>query len=170
MLHCCIHKTQTSSPSLSTEKNLKKKKKTNPRVEEVGVRLAKDIRELRPFIRSTSEELEKAFSAGKKVFLEGTQGTGLSLYHGLYPHVTSRDTTVAGCLAEAGISRNRVEKGSYGMQNLSNKSWRRSRDEKYLRSNGPRNNPKGNSQAVWYSSKGIERDGANIHNETRETH
>lgn len=100
----------TSNPNLANGKNLTKRKKTNPRIEEVGVRLAKDIKELRPFIRSTSEELEKAFSAGKKVFLEGTQGTGLSLYHGLYPHVTSRDTTVAGCLAEAGISPNRVRK------------------------------------------------------------
>jgi adenylosuccinate synthase len=74
------------------------------------VRLARDVRELQPFIRDTYGELEKAFSAGKKVFLEGTQGTGLSLYHGIYPHVTSRDTTVAGCLAEAGISPSRVRK------------------------------------------------------------
>lgn len=42
--------------------------------------------------------------------LEGTQGTGLSLYHGPYPYVTSRDTTVAGCLADAGISPSRVRK------------------------------------------------------------
>jgi adenylosuccinate synthase len=34
----------------------------------------------------------------------------LSLHHGFYPHVTSRDTTVAGCLAEAGISPSRVRK------------------------------------------------------------
>lgn len=74
------------------------------------VRLAKDIRDLHPFIRDTHELLEKAFSSGKRIFLEGTQGTGLSLYHGSYPHVTSRDTTVAGCLAEAGISPRRVRK------------------------------------------------------------
>ncbi len=52
--------------------------------------------------------LEKACCSGKRILLEGTQGTGLSLYHGLYPHVTSRDTTVAGCLAEASISPSRV--------------------------------------------------------------
>lgn len=34
----------------------------------------------------------------------------LSLYHGEYPHVTSRDTTVAGCLAEAGIPPSRVRR------------------------------------------------------------
>ena len=54
--------------------------------------------------------LEEAFCNRKRVLLEGTQGTGLSIYHGYYPHVTSRDTTVAGCLAEAGISPSRVRK------------------------------------------------------------
>lgn len=98
----------TAQPIASGEKVSKKKKTV--RIEDVRVRLAKDVKELRPFIRSTYEELQKAFSAGHKIFLEGTQGTGLSLYHGLYPHVTSRDTTVAGCLAEAGISPSRVRK------------------------------------------------------------
>lgn len=80
------------------------------RIQSTRVRLAKNIKELRPYIRSTYEELENAFSRGKRVFLEGTQGTALSIYHGHYPHVTSRDTTVAGCLAEAGIAPNRVRK------------------------------------------------------------
>jgi adenylosuccinate synthase len=88
----------------------KSSKRRERNLEDIRVRLAKDIKELRPFIRPTYEELEKAFSTGKKIFLEGTQGTGLSLYHGMYPHVTSRDTTVAGCLAEAGISPSRVRK------------------------------------------------------------
>ena len=50
--------------------------------------------DLKPFIRCTGEVLEEAFCSRKRVLLEGTQGTGLSLYHGQYPHVTSRDTTV----------------------------------------------------------------------------
>jgi len=78
--------------------------------EEDRIRLAKDISDLKPFVRSTHEELEKAYAAGKRIFLEGTQGTGLSLYHGRYPHVTSRDTTVSGCLAEAGISPSMVRR------------------------------------------------------------
>jgi adenylosuccinate synthase len=73
-------------------------------------KLARDIPDLRPFIRNTQEVLEEAFCSRNRVLLEGTQGTGLSLYHGNYPHVTSRDTTVAGCLAEAGISPSRVRK------------------------------------------------------------
>ena len=47
---------------------------------------------------------------GQRVLLEGTQGTSLSLHHGPYPHVTSRDTTVAGCLADAGIAPGRVRR------------------------------------------------------------
>lgn len=74
-----------------------------------GVRLAKDVPELKPYIGEGRAVLEHAFSDRQRVLLEGTQGTGLSLYHGYYPHVTSRDTTVAGCLAEAGISPSRVQ-------------------------------------------------------------
>lgn len=74
------------------------------------VKLARDIKELRPFIRPGYEVLEECFRQRKRILLEGTQGTGLSLYHGHYPQVTSRDTTVAGCLAEAGISPNRVQR------------------------------------------------------------
>lgn len=74
------------------------------------VRLARDIRELRPFVRETRQVLDNAFAKDKKVLLEGTQGTGLSLHHGHYPYVTSRDTTVSGCLAEAGIAPSRVRR------------------------------------------------------------
>ncbi|RJP27479.1 MAG: adenylosuccinate synthetase [Candidatus Omnitrophota bacterium] len=39
------------------------------------------------------------------VLVEGTQGFGLSLYHGFeYPYVTSRDTTAAGFAMEVGLS------------------------------------------------------------------
>lgn len=74
------------------------------------VRLAKDVRELLPFIRDTWELLERNYNCGGKVLVEGTQGTGLSIFHGTYPYVTSRDTTVSGCLSEAGISPTRVRK------------------------------------------------------------
>jgi adenylosuccinate synthase len=53
--------------------------------------------------------LDEAFYRGKRALLEGTQGTGLSIYHGEYPYVTSRDTTVSGCLAESGIARTASE-------------------------------------------------------------
>lgn len=74
------------------------------------VQLARDIPELKEFIRPTLEVLDRAFAVGKRIFLEGTQGTSLSLHHGAYPYVTSRDTTVSGTLSDAGISPLRVRK------------------------------------------------------------
>lgn len=67
-------------------------------------------KELRGYLGSSSEVLEKMYRQGKKILLEGTQGTGLSIHHGIYPFVTSRDTSVAGTLSEAGISPGRVRK------------------------------------------------------------
>jgi adenylosuccinate synthase len=65
---------------------------------------------LKEFAGSTARELEDAYASGKRIMLEGTQGTSLSLHHGPYPHVTSRETTVSGCLADAGISPSRVRR------------------------------------------------------------
>jgi adenylosuccinate synthase len=75
-----------------------------------NVRLARDVSQLRHYLRPTHQLLEDAFARGSKVLLEGTQGTGLSLHHGFYPHVTSRDTTASGCIAEAGIAALRVRR------------------------------------------------------------
>lgn len=75
-----------------------------------GVVLAKDVGALRPFITEGLAVLADHYRRGSKIFVEGTQGTGLSLLHGSYPYVTSRDTTVAGVLAEAGIPLTRVRR------------------------------------------------------------
>jgi adenylosuccinate synthase len=79
--------------------------------------LARDIPELRPYVGAkkpyrgaTARQLEVAYSERKSILFEGTQGSGLSIFHGEYPKVTSRDTNVAGCLAEAGISPSRVRR------------------------------------------------------------
>jgi adenylosuccinate synthase len=69
-----------------------------------AVRMAKDIPELSPYVRESASVLEKAQARGGRVFIEGTQGTGLSILHGSYPHVTSRDTTVGTLLAEIGVA------------------------------------------------------------------
>jgi adenylosuccinate synthase len=69
-----------------------------------------NISRLKPFIGNAHEEYQKVFANHGKILLEGTQGTLLSLYHGFYPHVTSRDTTAGGTLAEAGIGFGRVRK------------------------------------------------------------
>ena len=74
------------------------------------VKLAKDIPALNKYIRDTVEYFGYCLSRGKRIMLEGTQGTSLSLHHGHYPHVTSRATTASGCLAEAGLSSRHVRK------------------------------------------------------------
>ena len=69
-----------------------------------NVKLAGDIPELKPYTKQPAIKiLENAIANNKKILLEGTQGTGLSIHHGSYPYVTSRETTVSGCLADAGI-------------------------------------------------------------------
>ncbi|QLL11109.1 adenylosuccinate synthetase [Pseudomonas chlororaphis] len=69
------------------------------------VRLARDVCELEPYVGTegnyhgcTADRLEEAYRNCHSILLEGTQGSGLSLFHGIYPYVTSRDTNVAGCL------------------------------------------------------------------------
>lgn len=62
-------------------------------------------RALAPFVCDTTELLRGLLAIGDRVVVEGTQGFGLSLIHSPYfPHVTSRDTTAASALAEAGLS------------------------------------------------------------------
>ncbi|MGH6648037.1 adenylosuccinate synthetase [Aquabacterium sp.] len=80
------------------------------RTPDTDVRLAKDIPALKRYIGDTVEYFASCLSQGKKIMLEGTQGTTLSLHHGHYPHVTSRATTAAGCLAEAGLAARHVRR------------------------------------------------------------
>lgn len=75
-----------------------------------GVRLACDAPDLRPYIRPAAGIIADAIEGGKRIMLEGTQGTSLSIHHGCYPHVTSRETTASGCMADAGIAPSLVRR------------------------------------------------------------
>jgi len=75
-----------------------------------SVLLAGNEPALKHYIRDSVEFFAECLSSGKKIMLEGTQGTSLSLHHGNYPHVTSRVTSATGCLAEAGISARHVRR------------------------------------------------------------
>ena len=77
---------------------------------DTNVRLAGDMPQLRAYLRDTVEFFAHCLSNEKKILLEGTQGTTLSLHHGFYPHVTSRATSATGCLAEAGLSARHVRR------------------------------------------------------------
>lgn len=60
---------------------------------------------LRPYVRDVREELYDLLDRGYHVILEGTQGFGLSLHHSrMFPKTTSKDTTAAQFVMEAGLS------------------------------------------------------------------
>jgi adenylosuccinate synthase len=71
---------------------------------------AKEVPGLAPFLKDTVSEVRSWLSSGRRVVIEGTQGYGLSVLQGGYwPKATSRDTTAASFLAEAGLSPRDVD-------------------------------------------------------------
>lgn len=74
-----------------------------------SAKLARDISELKCFLADVAAEANAAIDSGKTVVLEGTQGLLLSLYHGSYPYVTSRDTSAAAICSESGVGPSRVD-------------------------------------------------------------
>lgn len=74
-----------------------------------SAKVARDVPELQSFLADVAAEANDAIDAGKNVVLEGTQGLMLSLYHGTYPYVTSRDTSAAAVCAESGVGPSRVD-------------------------------------------------------------
>ncbi|MGH8477730.1 MAG: adenylosuccinate synthetase [Methylococcales bacterium] len=69
------------------------------------IRFAREEDALRPYVQSVTPFLRDRLDKNQRVLVEGTQGFGLSLLHTPhYPFATSRDTTAAGFVAEAGLS------------------------------------------------------------------
>jgi len=73
------------------------------------LKLAKDIPELSLYVEDVSNSVNYALESGEKVLVEGTQGTYLSLFHGGYPYVTSKDVTASGICSDIGIGPKRVD-------------------------------------------------------------
>lgn len=73
------------------------------------LRLAKDLDSLSPLVVDVPLEINTALDAGQSVLVEGTQGTFLSLWHGTYPYVTSKDVTASGICADVGLGPTRVD-------------------------------------------------------------
>ncbi len=70
-----------------------------------SVLFAKDEKRLEQFVKPVLPFLRENLEAGERIIIEGTQGFGLSLLHSeYYPYVTSRDTTAAAFVSEAGVS------------------------------------------------------------------
>ncbi|MBN2895980.1 MAG: adenylosuccinate synthase [Campylobacterales bacterium] len=65
---------------------------------------------LAPFIADTTQMLWKALDEGKRVLLEGAQGTMLDIDHGTFPYVTSSTTVTAGACSGLGLNPKDVGK------------------------------------------------------------
>ncbi len=59
---------------------------------------------LAPYVTDTTQLIWKVIDEGKKILLEGAQGTMLDIDHGTYPYVTSSTTVSAGACSGLGIS------------------------------------------------------------------
>jgi len=67
--------------------------------------LAESFPDLTPLVKETKPFLRCYLENRERIIIEGTQGFGLSLLHSQhYPYVTSRDTTAAAFVSEAGLS------------------------------------------------------------------
>ncbi len=73
------------------------------------LKLAKDIDSLKPYLTDVAEKINLALSNDEAVLVEGTQGTFLSLWHGTYPFVTSKDVTASGICADIGLGPKNVD-------------------------------------------------------------
>ncbi|MEC7900960.1 MAG: adenylosuccinate synthase [Acidobacteriota bacterium] len=64
---------------------------------------------LRPYVGDTSLYLNQAIESGKKILIEGAQGTHLDIDHGTYPFVTSSNATAGGVCSGLGIGPTQID-------------------------------------------------------------
>jgi adenylosuccinate synthase len=72
--------------------------------------LADHVRWIEPMVCDVSSELHAALAAGRRVLLEGAQGTLLDLDHGTYPFVTSSPASAAGAPLGVGLGPRAVDR------------------------------------------------------------
>jgi len=63
---------------------------------------------LQPYITDTVTWLNEQANAGKRILLEGAQGTGLDVDFGTYPFVTSSNTTAGGACTGSGLPPTKI--------------------------------------------------------------
>lgn len=73
------------------------------------VKLAEEIEEMKDYLTNVPHEVNEALDDEKNIFIEGSQGFGLSLYYGTYPYVTSKDTTASTFAADVGVGPTRID-------------------------------------------------------------
>jgi adenylosuccinate synthase len=82
----------------------------NIEIEEVLEEYLQYAEILRPYVADTVLILDQALKAGKRVLLEGSQGTLLDVDHGTYPFVTSSNPTAGGACTGLGIAPQQINK------------------------------------------------------------
>lgn len=75
-----------------------------PSFESMMGELEKMSKKILPFVCDSTQFLWEAQRAGKKILLEGAQGSMLDLDHGTYPFVTSSTTMSSGACSGSGIN------------------------------------------------------------------
>ena len=78
-------------------------------VEELAERMEAHAVRLRPYVADTSLLVDGALRDGKRVLLEGAQGTLLDLDHGTYPFVTSSNPIAGAATTGVGIGPTRID-------------------------------------------------------------
>jgi adenylosuccinate synthase len=78
-------------------------------LEDVAGRYEGFARRLRPFVADTSLLVDRALHDGKRVLLEGAQGTLLDVDHGTYPFVTSSNPVAGAACTGIGIGPTRID-------------------------------------------------------------
>jgi adenylosuccinate synthase len=73
------------------------------------LKLAKDIPEVALFLEDISNSINYSIDNKENVLIEGTQGTFLSLYHGMYPFVTSKDVTASAICSDVGVGPKKID-------------------------------------------------------------
>ncbi|OPL07905.1 MAG: adenylosuccinate synthetase [delta proteobacterium ML8_F1] len=66
------------------------------------------VEKIKPFVRDTGVLIHKGLEEGKKILLEGAQGTLLDVDYGTYPYVTSSHPISGGFAIGSGIGPNRI--------------------------------------------------------------
>ena len=78
-------------------------------LDQVLAKCEADAELLRPIVANVSREVNAALHAGKRILLEGAQGTHLDLDHGTYPFVTSSSAVSGGACTGVGIGPTHID-------------------------------------------------------------
>jgi adenylosuccinate synthase len=74
-----------------------------------SAKIAREIPELKLYLEDVPLCVNQYLERGNNILLEGTQGTYLSLFHGTYPYVTSKDVTASSIAADVGVGPTNVD-------------------------------------------------------------